>query len=186
MDVAPQEPTAAAVLLAPAVDPPIHLATPAALPGPPMIATVATARYIAPVCFSQQIISDSQWQALAAALTVYHFPSQQPHMLFPEHHWMDYPDVLKGEIQHILLPQPTPALAICQIAQPALVIAQAAVQPPAALPLPPVHQPLPTTLMPLTAPMDVQTPQAPSTSAPTLDRHGQPIRRSICYEHSTK
>uniref|UniRef100_A0A915KJV9 Uncharacterized protein n=1 Tax=Romanomermis culicivorax TaxID=13658 RepID=A0A915KJV9_ROMCU len=43
MDVAPQEPAAAAVLSAPAVDPPIHLATPGALPGPPMIPTVTTA-----------------------------------------------------------------------------------------------------------------------------------------------
>uniref|UniRef100_A0A915I9N8 Uncharacterized protein n=1 Tax=Romanomermis culicivorax TaxID=13658 RepID=A0A915I9N8_ROMCU len=96
-------------------------------------------------------------------------------MLFPEHHWMDYLDMLKEEIQRILLPQPTPALPVPQIAQPAPVIAQAAIQPPTALPLP-VPQPLaPATLLPPTAPMDVQTPQALSTSALALDHHGQPI-----------
>uniref|UniRef100_A0A915HHW5 Peptidase S1 domain-containing protein n=1 Tax=Romanomermis culicivorax TaxID=13658 RepID=A0A915HHW5_ROMCU len=62
MDVAPQEPAAMTVPLAPALDPPIYLATLAILPGPPIIATVAAARY------------NPQWQALAAALTVYHFP----------------------------------------------------------------------------------------------------------------
>uniref|UniRef100_A0A915JQP3 Uncharacterized protein n=1 Tax=Romanomermis culicivorax TaxID=13658 RepID=A0A915JQP3_ROMCU len=35
-------------------------------------------------------------------------------------------------------------------------------------------------------PMDVQTPQAPSMSAPALDRHGQPIRKPGRYEHSVK
>uniref|UniRef100_A0A915INE3 Uncharacterized protein n=1 Tax=Romanomermis culicivorax TaxID=13658 RepID=A0A915INE3_ROMCU len=38
----------------------------------------------------------------------------------------------------------------------------------------------------LTATVDVQTPQAPSTSVPALDRHGQPIRKPQCYEHSVK
>uniref|UniRef100_A0A915IVQ6 Uncharacterized protein n=1 Tax=Romanomermis culicivorax TaxID=13658 RepID=A0A915IVQ6_ROMCU len=125
MDVAPQEPAAVAVPPAPTVDPHIYLATPAILPRPRIIATVANTRY------------NPQWQALAAALTAYHFPSRPPSMLFPEHHWMDYPDALKEEIQRILLPQPTPALAAPQIAQPALVIARTAIQPPAALPLPP-------------------------------------------------
>uniref|UniRef100_A0A915IC05 Uncharacterized protein n=1 Tax=Romanomermis culicivorax TaxID=13658 RepID=A0A915IC05_ROMCU len=69
MDITPQEPAVVAPQPAPAVDPRIHLATPVVLPGPPMITTVAAASYIAPVHFSQQIISDSQWQALAAALT---------------------------------------------------------------------------------------------------------------------
>uniref|UniRef100_A0A915J2D8 Uncharacterized protein n=1 Tax=Romanomermis culicivorax TaxID=13658 RepID=A0A915J2D8_ROMCU len=103
-----------------------------------------------------------QWQALAAALTACHFPPPPPSMLFPEHHWMDYPDALKVEIQRILLPQLTPALV--------------APQSPAALPPPPVPQPpLPATLLPPMVPMDVQTPQAPSTSTPALHRHGQPI-----------
>uniref|UniRef100_A0A915JEZ9 Uncharacterized protein n=1 Tax=Romanomermis culicivorax TaxID=13658 RepID=A0A915JEZ9_ROMCU len=34
--------------------------------------------------------------------------------------------------------------------------------------------------------MDVQIPQAPSTSAPALDRHGQPIGKLGGYEHSVK
>uniref|UniRef100_A0A915IAM9 Uncharacterized protein n=1 Tax=Romanomermis culicivorax TaxID=13658 RepID=A0A915IAM9_ROMCU len=89
------------------------------------------------------------------------------------------PDMLKKKIQNILLPQLAPAFAVPQVAQPPPVIAQAAVQLPAALPpSPPVPQPLPpASLLPPTGPMDVQTPQAPSKSAPALDRHGQPILR---------
>uniref|UniRef100_A0A915KHF1 Uncharacterized protein n=1 Tax=Romanomermis culicivorax TaxID=13658 RepID=A0A915KHF1_ROMCU len=34
--------------------------------------------------------------------------------------------------------------------------------------------------------MHVQTPQAPSTSRPALDHHGQPIRKPGHYEHSVK
>uniref|UniRef100_A0A915I3N7 Uncharacterized protein n=1 Tax=Romanomermis culicivorax TaxID=13658 RepID=A0A915I3N7_ROMCU len=41
-------------------------------------------------------------------------------------------------------------------------------------------------LLPLMAPVDVQTPQAPSTSGPALDPHGQPIQRPRCYKHSMK
>uniref|UniRef100_A0A915I4Q5 Uncharacterized protein n=1 Tax=Romanomermis culicivorax TaxID=13658 RepID=A0A915I4Q5_ROMCU len=98
-----------------------------------------------------------------------------------------------------ILPRPliittvaTPA-PIPQIAQTAQVNAQAAIQPPVALPPPialsppPAPQPLqPATLLRPTAPMDVQTPQAPSTSGPALDGHGQPIRKPGCYEHSVK
>uniref|UniRef100_A0A915K610 Uncharacterized protein n=1 Tax=Romanomermis culicivorax TaxID=13658 RepID=A0A915K610_ROMCU len=108
---------------APAVNPCIYLATPAVLHRPLIIAIIATARYSAPVRFSQQIISANQWDALAAALTAYHFPPPPPGMLFPEHHWMDYPDALKEEIQHILL---LPRMLIApapQITQTAPVIA---------------------------------------------------------------
>uniref|UniRef100_A0A915KR72 Uncharacterized protein n=1 Tax=Romanomermis culicivorax TaxID=13658 RepID=A0A915KR72_ROMCU len=48
MDVAPQEPAAVAVPPAPVVDHHTYLATPAILPGPPIISTVATAKYSAP------------------------------------------------------------------------------------------------------------------------------------------
>uniref|UniRef100_A0A915KXL2 Uncharacterized protein n=1 Tax=Romanomermis culicivorax TaxID=13658 RepID=A0A915KXL2_ROMCU len=119
MDIVPTEPATTLPWMAPTMDPRIYLAPPAILPGPPIIATVAAARYSAPVRFSQHIISDPQWQALATALTAYHFPSQPPGMLFPKHHWMNYPDAVKEEIQCILLPQLTPAAPVPQIAQPA-------------------------------------------------------------------
>uniref|UniRef100_A0A915HZN0 Uncharacterized protein n=1 Tax=Romanomermis culicivorax TaxID=13658 RepID=A0A915HZN0_ROMCU len=176
MDIMPPEPAAMARPTAPAVDPRIYLATPAIPPGPPIITTVAAARYSAPVRFSKQIISDPQWQALAAALIAYHFPAPLSGMLFPKHHRIDYPDTLKKEIQCILLLQPTPALMAPQVTQLAPVIACAAVQPPTALPLQPVPQPpLPATQLLPTAPMDVQIPQAPSTFMLALDHHGQPI-----------
>uniref|UniRef100_A0A915KJK4 Uncharacterized protein n=1 Tax=Romanomermis culicivorax TaxID=13658 RepID=A0A915KJK4_ROMCU len=92
-------------------------------------------------------------------------------MLFPEHHWMDYPDTPNDEIQRILLPPPTPTPPISQpvqITQTAPIVAQAALQPPAAQ-LPPM------------VPIDVQPPQVPSTLAPALDRHSQPIRKPGRY-----
>uniref|UniRef100_A0A915L6M8 Uncharacterized protein n=1 Tax=Romanomermis culicivorax TaxID=13658 RepID=A0A915L6M8_ROMCU len=127
------------------------------------------------------MISDTQRNTLAAALTEYHFLLPPPTMLFPEHHWMDYLTALKEEIQRILLPPTTLAAPVTQIAQTAPVIAQTAIQPlvtlppPIALQPPPMLQPpQPVILVLLTAPVDVQTPQAPSTSVPALDRHGQP------------
>uniref|UniRef100_A0A915IXX4 Uncharacterized protein n=1 Tax=Romanomermis culicivorax TaxID=13658 RepID=A0A915IXX4_ROMCU len=114
-------------------------------------------------------------------------------MLFPEHHWMDYPTALKEKIQRILLPPTTLTAPVPQIAQTAPVIAQTAVQPPVTLPPPIAFQPptvpqppQPATLVPLMAPVDIQTPQAPSTSTPALDRYGQPIRKPSRYEHSMK
>uniref|UniRef100_A0A915L3N1 Uncharacterized protein n=1 Tax=Romanomermis culicivorax TaxID=13658 RepID=A0A915L3N1_ROMCU len=106
-------------------------------------------------------------------------------MLFPEHHWMDYPDMLKEEIQRILLLQLT-TVPVPQIAQPAPVITQAAIQRPTALQPPVPQPPQPGTLLPPTGPMDVQTPQAPSSSAPALDHQGLPIQKPGRYEHSAK
>uniref|UniRef100_A0A915JLW2 Uncharacterized protein n=1 Tax=Romanomermis culicivorax TaxID=13658 RepID=A0A915JLW2_ROMCU len=123
MDAMPAEPAMMLPWMAPAVDRHIYLATPAILPRPPIIATVAAAR----------------------------------------------------------------DTTVPQVAQPAPVIAQAAIQPPTALRPPPVSQPPPpATLLPLAAPMDVPTPQAPSTSAPALDCQGQPIRKPRQYEHSVE
>uniref|UniRef100_A0A915HTJ7 Uncharacterized protein n=1 Tax=Romanomermis culicivorax TaxID=13658 RepID=A0A915HTJ7_ROMCU len=69
-----------------------------------------------------------------------------------------------------------PAARVPPVAQRALVIAQGAVQPPTTLPSSPVSQPAsPPPLLPLTAPMDAQTPQAPSMSGPASDHHGQSI-----------
>uniref|UniRef100_A0A915JYM7 Uncharacterized protein n=1 Tax=Romanomermis culicivorax TaxID=13658 RepID=A0A915JYM7_ROMCU len=109
-------------------------------------------------------------------------------MLFPEHHWMDYPDPLKEEIQRILLPQLTPSAPVPPIVQPAPVVAQAAAQPPIALPRPitipppPVPQPpQPATLLLLTAPVDVQTFQAPQHVHAGFRSHGQPIQKPGHY-----
>uniref|UniRef100_A0A915K549 Uncharacterized protein n=1 Tax=Romanomermis culicivorax TaxID=13658 RepID=A0A915K549_ROMCU len=182
MDVVPAEPARMFPPTAPTLDLGIYLATPAILPGPPIITTVAAAR-LAAALTPYHYAALTAYQALAAALTAYHFPSPLPGMLFSEHHWMDYLDVLKEEIQCILLPQPMPAIPVPQVAQPAPVIAQAALQPPTPLPPPPVPQPPPpATLLPPRA----QTPQAPSKSKPALDHHGQPIGKPGRYEHSMK
>uniref|UniRef100_A0A915HSS3 Uncharacterized protein n=1 Tax=Romanomermis culicivorax TaxID=13658 RepID=A0A915HSS3_ROMCU len=78
MDVVPVEPATTIPPTAPAMDPRIYLAMPAVLPSPPIIATIAAARYSVPVRFSQQIISPTQWDTLAAALAGYHFPPPPP------------------------------------------------------------------------------------------------------------
>uniref|UniRef100_A0A915K8F1 Uncharacterized protein n=1 Tax=Romanomermis culicivorax TaxID=13658 RepID=A0A915K8F1_ROMCU len=78
MDIASQEPGMEVALPAPTMDPPLYLVTPAVLPGPPMICTIATARYVPPVRFSQQIISDNQWNALATILKLYNFSPPPP------------------------------------------------------------------------------------------------------------
>uniref|UniRef100_A0A915I6R6 Uncharacterized protein n=1 Tax=Romanomermis culicivorax TaxID=13658 RepID=A0A915I6R6_ROMCU len=84
MDIVPEEPTTIAAPPAPTVDPRIYLATPMVLPGPPMIATVAAARF--------------SMASLGYSLTAYHFPTPPLGMLFAEHHWMDYMDGLKDDI----------------------------------------------------------------------------------------
>uniref|UniRef100_A0A915K4G6 Uncharacterized protein n=1 Tax=Romanomermis culicivorax TaxID=13658 RepID=A0A915K4G6_ROMCU len=63
---------------APAIDPSIHLAMPAASPSPSMIATVATARFP---------MGDSGRHPQS-------FPPPLFSILFPEHHWRDYPHCL--------------------------------------------------------------------------------------------
>uniref|UniRef100_A0A915ICH5 Uncharacterized protein n=1 Tax=Romanomermis culicivorax TaxID=13658 RepID=A0A915ICH5_ROMCU len=159
MDVIPIEPATTMPPTAPAVDPRIYLATLAVLPGPQIIATLATARYSAPVCFSQQIISATQWDALAAALAAYHFPLLLPGMLFSEHHWMDYPAALKEEIQRILLSPKTSTAPVPEVTQRARVTVQTTVHlqvtllPPIISQPPPVlRPPPPATLVPPMAP----------------------------------
>uniref|UniRef100_A0A915KTF2 Uncharacterized protein n=1 Tax=Romanomermis culicivorax TaxID=13658 RepID=A0A915KTF2_ROMCU len=113
MDVARHEPTMEVAPPAPTVYPPIYLANPTVLPCTQMIAT----------------------NALTAALAAYHFRPPPPRMLFPEHHWMDYPEALQDQIWHIIfrpmIPTP-PALLPVQTAQTALVVAQPAPPPPCA------------------------------------------------------
>uniref|UniRef100_A0A915ILZ4 Uncharacterized protein n=1 Tax=Romanomermis culicivorax TaxID=13658 RepID=A0A915ILZ4_ROMCU len=95
---------------------------------------------------------------------------------------MDYADALKEEIQHILLPQPTPASAVPQVRQQAAITAHAAIQPPAALLPPPVPQPPPpATLLPLMAPMDTSAtpqPKVKTTKTAAPAKHTLPAHRS--------
>uniref|UniRef100_A0A915KLR7 Uncharacterized protein n=1 Tax=Romanomermis culicivorax TaxID=13658 RepID=A0A915KLR7_ROMCU len=114
MYVTQQEPVMEVAPLAPTVDPRMYIATPGILPDPQMTATVAAARYIPSVRFSQQIISDNQWNALAPILKLHNFPPLPPSMLFPEHQWQDYPPALQDQMWQLLLPIPTTAPAAPQ------------------------------------------------------------------------
>uniref|UniRef100_A0A915ICI1 Uncharacterized protein n=1 Tax=Romanomermis culicivorax TaxID=13658 RepID=A0A915ICI1_ROMCU len=89
----------------PAVDPTRYLVTPAAMPGQPMIATAA-AKYIPPIYFLQQYISESQSTTLASMLKAYGFWASSPIMLSPEHHWRDYTPALHDHISAILMLAP--------------------------------------------------------------------------------
>uniref|UniRef100_A0A915IIU5 Uncharacterized protein n=1 Tax=Romanomermis culicivorax TaxID=13658 RepID=A0A915IIU5_ROMCU len=158
------------------VDPLIYLAMPTAFPSSPMITTVATARYIPPVRFSQWYVSNTQWVALAADLREYNFLPLLSGMVFPEHHWQDYLLLLCNQITEILIPTTTtPPIMLQQmpLAPTALIVAQSAPHPIAAQPPP-------------TVPMDVQQPQQPSTSMANLDKYGQLICKPAHYEHSIK
>uniref|UniRef100_A0A915J762 Uncharacterized protein n=1 Tax=Romanomermis culicivorax TaxID=13658 RepID=A0A915J762_ROMCU len=91
---------------------------------------------------------------MAATFKAYNFPLPPPGMVCPEHHWCDYPQLLKDQISKILMPAPT---AIATVSQPspmvlmALIATQLATQ-------------LSATQPPPMVPMDVQQPQQPSTS----------------------
>uniref|UniRef100_A0A915IJR9 Uncharacterized protein n=1 Tax=Romanomermis culicivorax TaxID=13658 RepID=A0A915IJR9_ROMCU len=98
----------------PAMDPSLYLGMPAVLPGSTMIPTVAAARYIPPVRFSQHIISDTQYNSLAAARKGYSFLPPPPGTLFLKHHWGNYPLALQDQIKEILLAPTTPAPATLQ------------------------------------------------------------------------
>uniref|UniRef100_A0A915L5B3 Uncharacterized protein n=1 Tax=Romanomermis culicivorax TaxID=13658 RepID=A0A915L5B3_ROMCU len=143
----------------PALDPSIYLAMPSVLPSPPMIATVATARFVPPIRFSQQYVSDSQWATMVVALKAYNFLPPPHGMVCPEHHWRDYPQWLQDQITEILMPSRTPINAIAQL-PPMVLMASIATQ----------LAPQPSTMQrPPTVPMDVQQGPQPSTSTANLD-----------------
>uniref|UniRef100_A0A915JT62 Uncharacterized protein n=1 Tax=Romanomermis culicivorax TaxID=13658 RepID=A0A915JT62_ROMCU len=79
--------------------------------------------------------------ALATALKAYSFLPPPPGMLFPEHHWWDYPLPLCDRIMEIFIPAPATATAVPQqtpLVPTALIVAQSAPQPVAEQPWPTV------------------------------------------------
>uniref|UniRef100_A0A915IDC9 Uncharacterized protein n=1 Tax=Romanomermis culicivorax TaxID=13658 RepID=A0A915IDC9_ROMCU len=89
---------------------------------------------------------------------------------------MEYPEALQDQIQQIMFPRSIPTPPPCSQFK-WLILLQLLVK---WLQLSPKAQLL------LTIPLDVQSPQVPTTSVPTLNGHGQPIRKPSQYKHLTK
>uniref|UniRef100_A0A915IUF9 Uncharacterized protein n=1 Tax=Romanomermis culicivorax TaxID=13658 RepID=A0A915IUF9_ROMCU len=169
MDVVQQEPTAVAVLPTPTVDPRIYLATPAVLPRHWMMATVAAAKYtMASFGHSPHGIS------FPVTATLYVVPKTPLNGLSGWAQGGNTTYFAAAADTSFSCPSCSSTGSGCGSSSHTAACRTAA-QPPPPAPL----------LLPM-APMDVQTPQAPSTSTLALDCHGHPIPRPGCYEHSAE